>query len=305
MKKSKNLELELGTEIVEKQEAKELKMKKAKENLNMTFDNNMTVDVADAKPALDVDFDASKMPVDICKAQPALDVDFDAKDEDIDKFDKEIEEAIEETTDATREEWEKISDDLINATRDNYVEIGQMLVEIRDRKMYLADIYTSFEQAVSDKCDMSVGRAYQYIQAYNMYNVLKDGGIDDKLLPINEAQCRAIMAAANRNVDPDDKGKLHDTAVTIWRELTKGGKVPNSGEIAAYGSTDTDKSTSGKVDADTKSQTKVKPISTAVRGFARSLLDIDDVNEADRDKYARALTALQKRIAKILKQIQG
>lgn len=101
-----------------------------------------------------------------------------------------------------------------------FLEVGEALVTIRDRRLYRAT-HPTFEEYCKDRWGMGRSRAYQLINASEVVRVLEASvstNVDKGQLPLpqNEAQARALQAAP-----PEVRAE-------VWREAVErsGGAAP-------------------------------------------------------------------------------
>ena len=96
-----------------------------------------------------------------------------------------------------------------------FLEVGNALLEIQARKLYLDDGYNTFEQYCAKRWSISRSQAYRMIQAAEVVGHISEH--EDVPLPIHEAQTRVLA----RLKDPD-------TIRTAWEEV-----VDEYGETAS------------------------------------------------------------------------
>src|SRR5437879_3280487 len=96
-----------------------------------------------------------------------------------------------------------------------FLEVGNALLEIQARKLYLDDGYNTFEQYCARRWSISRSQAYRMIQAAEVVSHISEHA--DVPLPIHEAQTRVLA----RLKDPE-------TIRTAWEDV-----VDEYGETAA------------------------------------------------------------------------
>ena len=77
----------------------------------------------------------------------------------------------------------------INKSRKSFYEIGRLLKEIRDKKLYQVALFRRFETYTKERWDIGRSKAYRLINACNVIDNLSP--IGDRS-PSNEAQVRAL-----------------------------------------------------------------------------------------------------------------
>jgi hypothetical protein len=91
---------------------------------------------------------------------------------------------------------------------ETFIEVGQALAEIRDRRLYRA-MYSTFEECAHDRWLLSRTRAYRLIDVAKVDAALSP--IGDTPKPANEAQARELAPMLR------DEGE--EAVVEVWREL--------------------------------------------------------------------------------------
>jgi hypothetical protein len=121
---------------------------------------------------------------------------------------------------------EKRLEQLENVVAENFktfVQVGQALAEIRDRKLYRMKAMT-FEKYCKELFDIAKARAYELISAADVVENVRHGGrFDDEqiLLPLNERQVRPLtklrpeqqVAVWKAAVDSAPQGKITSSHV--------------------------------------------------------------------------------------------
>jgi hypothetical protein len=90
-----------------------------------------------------------------------------------------------------------------------FVEIGELLLEVRSKHYYLIDGFNNFEEYCQEFWNFSTGRAKQFIEAYKCHQNLLEGGIEQDRLPKNENQVRPIVS-----LPPDQQ-------IDTWKSVTE------------------------------------------------------------------------------------
>lgn len=93
-----------------------------------------------------------------------------------------------------------------------FYEVGQALIEIRDKQLYRAD-YSTFESYCNERWEMSGRRAYQLIDASLVFNNVNNSSHTP---PATEAHTRPLV-----NLQPEQQRQAWNTAV----ETAPAGKV--------------------------------------------------------------------------------
>jgi hypothetical protein len=108
-------------------------------------------------------------------------------------------------------EWEELArhEQVISGGLQTFVQVGQALAEIRDRRLYRAN-YRTFEDYCRRRWSFTRQRAHQLIEAAA---VVEDVSTVVDVLPANEAQARELTALK----DPEERQEA-------WREATSGSK---------------------------------------------------------------------------------
>jgi hypothetical protein len=89
---------------------------------------------------------------------------------------------------------------------DTFIEVGQALAEIRDRRLY-RQTHGTFEAYCQEKWRLSRTRAYQLIDAAAVSTTVDSAGLPP---PANEAQARELVPALRED---------EQQVVEVWREL--------------------------------------------------------------------------------------
>jgi hypothetical protein len=100
-----------------------------------------------------------------------------------------------------------------------FVEVGQSLAEIRDRKLYRAS-YDTFERYCRERWGFTRQRARQFIDAAAVTTVVVKAGLP---APANEAQASELVPLRER---PDE-------LETAWRDMLIVASVPGDLTVAA------------------------------------------------------------------------
>jgi hypothetical protein len=87
-----------------------------------------------------------------------------------------------------------------------FVDVGQALGEIRDRRLYRAT-HQTFEAYLRDRWSISRSRGYQLIDASAVSTIVDTAGLS---APVNEAQARELVPLLKQD---------EQVAVEVWREL--------------------------------------------------------------------------------------
>ncbi|HOR01505.1 MAG TPA: DNA methyltransferase [Anaerolineae bacterium] len=90
-----------------------------------------------------------------------------------------------------------------------FVEVGQALMEIRERRLY-REQYETFEDYCRERWGLGQSRVYQMMDATRVVEVLKSSTMVELPLPANERQARELVPLLRQ-----DEAKV----IEVWREL--------------------------------------------------------------------------------------
>lgn len=102
---------------------------------------------------------------------------------------------------------------------DTFIEVGESLIKIRDKKLYRQE-YATFDECCRTEFGFQRSRAYQMIESSQVYNNLSTNGIQN--LPTNERQARALA-----QLPPAQQPEAWAATVT-----TSNGKPPTARQVA-------------------------------------------------------------------------
>jgi hypothetical protein len=108
-----------------------------------------------------------------------------------------------------------------------FLEVGNALLEIQTRKLYLDDDYATFEQYCAKRWSISRSQAYRMIQAAEVVGHLAEDR--DVPLPIHEAQTRALAKLK----EPEAIRAVWEEVVDEYGETVSAPKVRDAADYYA------------------------------------------------------------------------
>ncbi len=131
-------------------------------------------------------------------------------------------------TEEERKRFEELDGKVEDFVKSTFI-LGRILKEISDEKLYRED-FDSFEMYLKNKFDIARSRAYQLMNASEVYEYLEKGGVE--VLPNSEFQVRALIPYRNPSKYPDELER-ESLIVNRWNKAVEESEreVPTEQEV--------------------------------------------------------------------------